>query len=196
MLSIVSDPLKLFAEWFEQALEGGLVEPSAMTLATVSPAGRPSARMVLLKHVDEDGFVFCTSYSSRKGEELAHTPWGALVMWWDRLHRQVRVEGPVERVSAEESDRYFANRPRGSQLGASASPQSAVIDSRAVLEDRVRELESAYRGREIPRPQGWGGYRVRVDSIEFWEGREDRLHDRLRFRRQGPHSWIAERLGP
>ncbi len=196
MASVVSDPLKLFAEWFEQARQGGLVEPSAMTLATVSPAGRPSARMVLLKHVDEDGFVFCTSYSSRKGEELAHTPWGAMVMWWDKLHRQVRVEGPVERVSAAESDRYFANRPRGSQLGASASPQSAVIAGRAMLEARVREIEAAHRGRPVPRPPSWGGYRLRVDSIEFWEGREDRLHDRLRFRRRGPQSWIAERLGP
>lgn len=196
MNDFAGNPIERFDEWFQAALGGGLVEPSAMTIATVSADGRPAARMVLLKHFDDDGFVFCTGYRSRKGEELGAVPWAALVFWWDRLHRQVRVEGPVERVSAQESDRYWRNRPRGSQLGARASAQSEVIASRGVLEARLHEENRLFAGEPVPRPEHWGGYRVRCDVIEFWEGREDRLHDRMRYTRTGDGGWRVERLSP
>ncbi len=166
-----------------------------MALATVGPGGRPAVRMVLLSSFDERGFVFHTNYRSRKGEEIAQSSRVALSLWWDPLARQVRVEGRAERTSAAESDAYFAGRPRGSQLGAWASNQSAVIPDRAVLEERVLEAERRYAGGPVPRPPHWGGYRVVPDLIEFWEGRESRLHDRIRYRREAG-GWVAERLAP
>lgn len=189
------DPLRQFQCWFDQAVEAGLIEPNAMTLATATPDGRPSARMVLLKGVDGGGFVFFTNYESRKGVELIANPWAALVFYWPELERQVRIEGSVERITPEESDAYFASRPNGSRIGAWASRQSSVIGSRAELEQRVAELEQFYAGCEVPRPPFWGGFRVIPDVIEFWQGRPNRLHDRLRYRRDSSQ-WIIERLSP
>jgi pyridoxamine 5'-phosphate oxidase len=191
-----SDPIEQFRGWFDQALGADLYEPNAMTLATATPDGRPSARIVLLKGFDELGFVFYTNYESRKGEELEDNPRAALVFHWNELERQVRVEGTVSRVSKEESDAYYAGRPRGSRLGAWASEQSRVSEDRGIFERRLEELEVEYRGREIPRPPYWGGYRVEPGVVEFWQGREDRLHDRLLYHREGGGGWSIERLQP
>ncbi len=191
-----ADPIALFQTWFTQAIEAQLPEPNAMTLTTVSPAGRPSARMVLLKGFDARGFVLYTNYESTKGQHLAANPWAALVFWWAELERQVRIEGAVERVSAAESDDYFNSRPVGSRLGAWASPQSQIVRDRAQLETRLQELEAEYRDRPIPRPPHWGGFRVIPDRIEFWQGRPSRLHDRLRYQRQEDGSWQRDRLAP
>jgi pyridoxamine 5'-phosphate oxidase len=166
-----------------------------MTLATATPEGRPSARIVLLKGFDERGFVFYTSYEGRKGRELETNPTCALVFYWGELERQVRVEGRVSRIPEEESDEYFGSRPRGSQLGAWASEQSRPVEGRDALEERLRNLEAEYEGRELPRPPFWGGYRVEPEVMEFWQGRENRLHDRLVYRRSGG-SWMRERLQP
>lgn len=189
------EPLALFRHWFEEALRAELTEPNAMVLATVDASGRPSARVMLLKDFDEAGFVFYTNYESRKGKELAQNPWAALVFWWAELMRQVRIEGRVEKVPAEESDAYFQTRPRESQLGAWASPQSQVVPDRATLEQRVAEWARQFNGRKIPRPPHWGGYRVVPEVIEFWQGRSGRLHDRLRYRRT-TQGWVRERLAP
>ena len=190
------DPIEQFRGWFEDALAADLHEPNAMTLATATPEGRSSARIVLVKGFDERGFVFYTNYGGRKARELEANPYCALVFYWGELERQVRVEGRVSRVSEEESDAYFASRPRGSRLGAWASEQSRPVGDRGTLERRLRELEREYEGREIPRPPFWGGYRVEPEIIEFWQGRENRLHDRLLYRRAIDGGWIRERLQP
>jgi pyridoxamine 5'-phosphate oxidase len=191
-----ADPIVQFTRWFEQALAGEITEPNAMTVATATRDGIPSARMVLLKGFDERGFVFYTNYESQKGRELAENPVAALVFHWVELHRQVRVAGVVERVSAEESDAYFQSRPRGSRLGAWVSHQSAVLTGREELEVRLAALVAQYGEGEIPLPPYWGGYRVIPASVEFWQGRPSRLHDRLRYSRQPDDSWRIERLSP
>ena len=188
------DPMAQFAAWFEAALAGEIYEPNAMTLATAGADGQPSARMVLLKGFDPEGFVFFTNLESRKAQELAQNPRASLLFWWDRLHRQVRIEGTVVQVGAAEADVYFASRPHGSRIGAIASPQSRVIEGREVLEARVAEL-TARHPEDMPRPHHWGGYRLRPDQLEFWQGRPSRLHDRLRYTRDGG-AWRMERLAP
>jgi pyridoxamine 5'-phosphate oxidase len=190
------DPIAQFRRWFDTALGADLHEPNAMTLATATPEGRPSARIVLLKGFDERGFVFYTSYEGRKSEEIEANPHCALVFYWGELERQVRVEGHVSRIPEEESDEYFGSRPRGSQLGAWASEQSRPVEGRDALEERLRNLEAEYEGREVPRPPFWGGYRVEPEVIEFWQGRENRLHDRLVYRRSDDGEWERERLQP
>ena len=189
------NPFRLFREWFSAALSGGFVEPTAMALATSTRGGRPSARMVLLKGLDRRGFVFYTNYESRKGRELAESPHAAAVFWWDKLGRQVRVEGRVEKISARESDEYFEARGRESCLGAWASRQSKVIPGRKTLERRYGEASRRFEGSRVPRPPYWGGYRLIPESMEFWQGRENRLHDRIRFTRRAG-SWKRERLSP
>jgi pyridoxamine 5'-phosphate oxidase len=191
-----ADPFVTFAAWFAEAQEVGVFEPNAMTLATADAAGRPSARMVLLKGVDARGFCFYTNYTSRKGRELAENPWAALVFWWGPLERQVRIEGQIEQMAAAESDAYFRSRPRGAQLSAWASAQSSVIPDRQTLEARLHEIEEQYAGQEPPRPPDWGGYRLVPTVIEFWQGGPHRLHDRLQYTRQSDGSWWLARLAP
>jgi pyridoxamine 5'-phosphate oxidase len=193
---IERDPIKLFELWFEEAIAAKLPMPDAMTLATVAADGRPAARMVLLKQVDGYGFVFFTNYQSSKARQLESHPYAALVFFWPELERQVRVEGRVSKTSAEESAAYFKTRPRESQIGAWASPQSEVIPGREVLEQRARELAEQYHDREIECPPYWGGYRLRPDRIEFWKGRVGRLHDRISYELQPDDSWTIKRLAP
>ena len=192
---MTDDPVERFQEWFREAEQAGVEVPEAMTLATAAPDGAPSARMVLLKGADEEGFVFYSGYVSRKAGELEANPRAALVFYWRPLGKQIRVEGRVERVSAAESEAYFATRPRGSQLAAWASQQSRSLPSREELERRYAELEREYEGREVPRPPHWGGFRLRPEAIEFWEHRENRLHDRTRYAR-AREGWSVERLSP
>jgi pyridoxamine 5'-phosphate oxidase len=192
-----AEPFAQFAAWFAEIQAVSRLEPTAMTLATATPEGRPSARMVLLKGWDAGSFVFYTNYDSRKGGELAANPWAALVFYWPELERQVRVEGSVAPLPPEESDAYFASRPLGSRLGAWASAQSRVLPDRAVLEARMAALEADYpEGRPVPRPPYWGGFRVTPTRIEFWQGRLNRLHDRLCYTRQPDGGWLRERLSP
>ncbi len=190
------EPFAQFEQWFAEIVAVSQLEPTAMTLATATADGHPAARMVLLKGFDARGFVFYTNYDSRKGGELAANPWAALIFYWPELERQVRIEGAVAPVPAEESDAYFASRPLGSRLGAWASAQSRVIPDRAVLEARLAELEAQYAEGAVPRPPFWGGFRVSPTTIEFWQGRLNRLHDRLRYTRQLDDSWRRERLSP
>lgn len=190
------DPIKLFRLWFDDAIASGSRLPESMTLATATLGGKPSARVVLLKNVDANGFVFYTNYRSAKAKELDENPQAALVFYWVGLDRQVRVEGRVERVSAAESDEYFKTRPRESQLGALASPQSEVIESREVLEGRLRTLEREYQDREVERPAHWGGFRLKPERIEFWENRPGRLHDRIVYQKRKNGRWTITRLAP
>ncbi len=191
---VASDPFTQFQRWFDEALRAELPMANAMTLATVGADGAPSARIVLLKGIDHNGFVFYTNYMSRKGRELAGNPRAALVFHWTDLEREVRIDGSVEKVTAAESDEYFASRPLGSRHAAIASPQSEVVASRAVLEARF-DAAAAAHGEAAPRPAHWGGYRVLPASVEFWQGRPSRLHDRLLYRRQGDR-WTIVRLAP
>ena len=189
------DPLAQFSRWYRQARRTGLPMPDSFTLATVTPDGHPDARMILLKGVDSKGFVFYTNYESRKADEIAKNPNAAMVFHWNELFRQVRIEGRLEKVTAQESDAYFQTRLRGSRIGAWASKQSSVISNREELEARVREIESRYKGQHIPCPPFWGGYRLIPDRIEFWQGRPSRLHDRLCFVRERD-GWKVMRLSP
>ncbi len=192
-----AEPIAQFELWFSEALSAKLHEPNAMTLATATPDGVPSARIVLLKAIDERGFIFYSNFDSRKGQELAKNPKVALVFLWHELERQVRIEGTVERVADEVALAYFQSRPRSSQVGAWASPQSEIIVDRNILEDNVRRLEATYpQGEPLPLPPHWGGFRVLPHALEFWQGRRSRLHDRLRYERQSDQSWKITRLAP
>ncbi|WP_420150472.1 pyridoxamine 5'-phosphate oxidase [Spirosoma sp.] len=192
---VLSDPIAQFRLWFDAALNAHVPEPNAMHVSTVTAEGRPDGRIVLLKDVSDTGFTFFTNYESRKGKELTARPFATLTFFYPELERQIRIEGRVEKVSPEESDAYFNSRPRGSQIGAWVSQQSTVIDSRSVLENRQRELEAQFAGQPVPRPPYWGGFRVIPDVLEFWQGRPSRLHDRIRYRKDGDN-WLIERLSP
>jgi pyridoxamine 5'-phosphate oxidase len=189
------NPIAQFQSWFAAAVAAQLPEPNAMTIATATPDGIPSARIVLLKDVDDRGFVFFTNYNSHKGQELTHNPQAAIVFLWAELERQVRIQGRVEKIAPAESDEYFYSRPPGSRLGAWASNQSEVVANREVLDQQLADLEAKYANQEIPRPEHWGGFRVMPTMIEFWQGRSSRLHDRLRYRSIGG-DWVIDRLSP
>jgi len=195
LADIDADPVTQWHRWYDQAVEAGLVEPEAMTVATVDAEGRPDARIVLVRGVDESGLVFFTNYTSAKGTQLETTPVASAVFGWLGLHRQVRVRGHVERLDAESSSEYFASRPRSSRIGAWASPQSSVIADRDELDRRVAEVEARFPGDDVPRPDFWGGWLIRPFEWEFWQGRPSRLHDRLRFSGR-PGDWTIERLAP
>ena len=190
------DPIRQLERWLQEAVRARVPEPNAMALATATPDGRPSARMVLLKGLDSRGLVFYTNLESRKAQELASNPRAALLFWWPELERQVRLEGPVEPVSDEEADAYFRTRPRSSRIGAWASPQSRPLKSRIELLRRVAEALARFPVGEVPRPPFWGGFRVRPESVEFWQGRPSRLHDRILYVRQEDGSWRRQRLAP
>ncbi len=190
------DPFVLFDRWFNEARQAGIYLHEAMSVATATPDGRPSSRQVLLKDFDADGFVFYTNYDSRKAAELEANPRAALLLHWPTLHRQVRVEGRVERTSREESEAYHRSRPRGSRVAAWASKQSAELESRAALKRRFSDKDREFPGEDVPLPPFWGGYRVIPESIEFWQGRANRMHDRILYRRAGEDAWNIVRLSP
>ncbi|MBZ5858728.1 pyridoxamine 5'-phosphate oxidase [Flavihumibacter profundi] len=190
------DPIRQFDLWWTEAISSQIEEVNAMTLATASSDGLPSARIVLLKGFTEEGFVFFTNYNSYKGQQLDENPRACLVFFWKELERQVRITGLIEKVSAEESDVYFSSRPESSRIGAWASPQSKVIESRGILETTEAELQKAFEGKEIPRPLHWGGYRLKPVSVEFWQGRPSRLHDRIHYSLEETGNWRIERLAP
>jgi len=191
-----ADPLRLFEKWFREALKIKALDVNAMTLATVSPAGQPSTRVVLLKGYDHKGFVFFTNYLSRKGRDLERHPQASLLFFWPELSRQIHLEGPAHKVAAWESDEYFQTRPRDSQLGAWVSEQSRVIKDRRILDQRMKEFEKRYQDQIIPRPPHWGGFRLVPRAIEFWKGQPSRLHDRLVYRKKAGGGWKRERLSP
>jgi pyridoxamine 5'-phosphate oxidase len=190
------NPLEAVRRWYEEAVAAGIPEADAMALATATPDGRPSVRFVLLKGIDERGIRFYTNYGSRKGRELEANPRAAVTLFWQPLYRAVRLEGSVERLTPEESDAYYRSRPRGARLGAWVSDQGAQLPDRSVLDGRLREAEERFPGDDVPRPEYWGGYRLRPDAVELWQGRPDRLHDRQHFLLQPDGTWRAERLFP
>jgi pyridoxamine 5'-phosphate oxidase len=192
---VAADPFEQFGRWWNDAIAAEVEEVNAMTLATASKDGIPSARIVLLKGYDEQGFVFFTNYESTKGKELMANPNAALVFFWRELERQVRIEGRVEKVSSEESDEYFHSRPEGSRIGAWSSPQSAIITNRTIIETNVTQYSKRFEGHEIPRPEHWGGYRVIPNKFEFWQGRSSRLHDRFQYKKDR-EQWLRNRLAP
>jgi len=193
---LARDPFRQFEKWYQEAEAAKIVEPNAMVVSTATRDGRPSARTMLLKSVDGRGFVFFSNYESRKGRELDVNPRATLLFPWVALERQVIVEGAVAKVAPEESEAYFHSRPQANQLGAWASPQSSIVPGRKVLDDAMRELEKNYAGQEVPRPPHWGGWRLTPETVEFWQGRRSRLHDRLRYRRGKDGGWSVERLAP
>ena len=190
------DPIKQFANWFTTAIETGIRDVNAMSLATAGQDAKPSVRIVLLKSFDEDGFVFFTNYESEKGKQLEANPYAALGFYWIELDRQIRISGKVDKTSRKESQTYFRSRPVGSQLSAWASRQSAVLDGRRVLDARMEEMNERFVDKRVPLPPHWGGYRLKPDNMEFWQGRSNRLHDRFRYTRQSHGSWLIERLAP
>ena len=193
---VATDPFIQFGRWWQEAINSDIEEVNAMTLATANKDGMPSARIVLLKGYDENGFVFFTNYQSHKGRELLENPQAALVFFWKELERQIRIEGTVEQISTVESEAYFQSRPVGSRIGAWASPQSSVIDSRAAIEANAAKYEAEFSGNAIPKPPHWGGYIVKPRLFEFWQGRSSRLHDRFQFTLSAPRKWKRERLAP
>ncbi|MCG3203197.1 MAG: Pyridoxine/pyridoxamine 5'-phosphate oxidase [Gammaproteobacteria bacterium] len=193
--TVDADPFRQFGHWLHQAYDAGIEEPDAMALATATPGGQPSCRIVLLRGASGGGFTFYTNFQSRKGEELQHNPHGSLLFFWPQLERQIRIEGRIEQVTEAESDAYFATRPRGSQLGAWASPQSQAIQDRAELDRRLQEAAQRFPD-EVARPAHWGGYRLIPHHFEFWQGRESRLHDRIRYNRVAVGEWAIKRLAP
>jgi pyridoxamine-phosphate oxidase len=190
------DPINQFEQWFNEALAAKLHEPNAMTLATATTNGKPSARVVLLKGFNQHGFMFYTNYLSRKGKEITKNPQGAITFFWAELQRQVRIEGTIEKLSKEDSERYFHTRPKGSQIGAVVSPQSQEIEGREGLEKKWSELEAEYEGKEVPKPSFWGGYILNPQLVEFWQGRSSRLHDRILYKKVDKKSWKKVRLAP
>ena len=194
--SILTDPIKQFEKWFQEALEAKVLEPNAMSLATINVNNRPSSRIVLLKGIEQEKFLFYSNYQSTKGKELDQNPACALTFFWPELERQVRIEGIAERVADKRSEQYFQSRPRGSQIGAWTSPQSSIIESRAILEERAKQIEKRFEGLSVlPKPNQWGGYQVDAQIIEFWQGRPNRLHDRIQFF-MIDNAWEVHRLAP
>jgi pyridoxamine 5'-phosphate oxidase len=191
-----SDPMQQFGKWWEEAIRAQIDEVNAMTLATVDPEGLPDARVVLLKGVDENSFHFFTNYQSNKGQQLTSNSNAAVVFFWKELERQVRVRGNIERLSDAENDAYFSSRPRESQLGAVSSPQSTIIENRNWLEERYNSIKATFEGKEIVRPTHWGGYRLTAHSVEFWQGRPGRMHDRIKYKKDPSGSWLRQRLAP